>query len=277
MKGEFDESILQSFMEVSPYLSSLLDEEVSFALTDKEKFIGFLPGENIRPDITVGETIKEGSSTYEALKTKKVVCKIVPEQVFGFKLKSIAVPLKGRNGEIVGVVSIGKSLKRQEEILNLSQNLSMALNQISSASSEVSGGVQNTAASNEVILREAKEAFEKTKNTDEILSFIKNIEKQTNLLGLNASIEAARAGEFGKGFSVVASEIRKLSNSSNESIFKINQVIKEIQASVEKILYSIKEVNETSHNQAAVLEELTASIQELNSNAESLKEISSNY
>lgn len=277
MKDKFDESILQSFSEVSPYLSSLLDEEVSFALTDREKFIDFLPGENIIPDITVGEAIKEGSSTQEALKTKKVVCKIVPEHVFGFKLKSIAVPLKGSNGEIAGVVSIGKSLKKQEEILNLSKNLSMALNQISSASSEVSGGVQNTAASNEVILREANEAFEKTKNTDEILSFIKNIEKQTNLLGLNASIEAARAGELGKGFSVVASEIRKLSNSSNESIAKINQVIKEIQASVENILNSIKLVNETSHNQAAALEELTASIQELNTTAESLEEISSTY
>ena len=153
----------------------------------------------------------------------------------------------------------------------------MALNQISSASSEVSSGVQNIAASNDVVLKEANEAFEKTKNTNEILSFIKNIEKQTNLLGLNASIEAARAGELGKGFSVVASEIRKLSNSSNESITKINQVIKEIQASVGNILNSIKEVNETSHNQAAALEELTASIQELNTTAESLKEISSNY
>ncbi|PRR76877.1 putative sensory transducer protein YfmS [Clostridium liquoris] len=277
MKDKFDESILQSFSEVSPYLSSLLDEDVSFALTDREKFIDFLPGENIRPDITVGKAIKEGSSTQEALKTKKTICKIVPEQVFGFKLKSIAVPLKGSNGEIAGVVSIGKSLKRQEEILNLSKNLSMALNQISSASSEVSSGVQNIAASNDVVLKEANEAFEKTKNTNEILSFIKNIEKQTNLLGLNASIEAARAGELGKGFSVVASEIRKLSNSSNESITKINQVIKEIQASVGNILNSIKEVNETSHNQAAALEELTASIQELNTTAESLKEISSNY
>ncbi|SQB89931.1 methyl-accepting chemotaxis protein [Clostridium tetanomorphum] len=240
MGNKLDESILQSFMEISPYLSSLLDEEISFALTDREKFIAFLPRENIKPDIKVGGFIKEGSSTYEALRLEKVVSKIVPENVFGFKLKSIAVPLKNERGNIVGVVSIGKSLEKQEHILNLSKNLSIALNQIASAITELSEGVQNTASSNEIILKEAKDASEKTENTDEILSFIKNIEKQTNLLGLNASIEAARAGEFGKGFSVVASEIRKLSNSSNESITKINKVIKEIRISVEKILDRIK-------------------------------------
>ncbi|WP_027626831.1 methyl-accepting chemotaxis protein [Clostridium lundense] len=277
MCKKFKESILQSFVEVSPYLSSLFDEELSFALTDKEKFIAFLPGEKIRPDIKVGQAIGRGSSTYEALKTNTTVCKIVDESVFNFKLKSIAVPLKNENGGIVGVVSIGKSLKKQEDILNLSKNVSSALEQISDAINDVSAGVQNTASSNEMILKEAKEAFKKTKNTDEIISFIKNIEKQTNLLGLNASIEAARAGEWGKGFSIVASEIRKLSHSSNESITKINEVIKEIKGSVENILDSIKVVNETFHNQAAALEEITASIEELNTTGETLREMSSKF
>ena len=274
MSIKTEENILKSFIDVSEYLPSLMDEEVSFALTDKEKFIYFRPSQNITPDIKVGDYIKSGTSTYEAIKTRKVVIKVIPEEVLGFKLKSIAVPII-KNGEVVGVVSIGKSLKKQEEVLNLSKELSDALNEISNVINEVSEGVQNTAASNEIVLKEAKEAFEKTLNTGEIISFIKNVEKQTNLLGLNASIEAARAGEFGKSFSVVASEIRKLSNSSNESIIKINNVINEIQKSVENILNSIKEVNITSHNQAAALEQITASIQQLSNTGDILKEISS--
>ncbi|MBU5485434.1 chemotaxis protein [Clostridium sp. MSJ-11] len=277
MNNKINEGILQSFINISPYLSSLLEEEISFALTDKEKFIAFSPSENIRPDIKVGDIIKKGSSTYDAIRTKSIVTKVIEEEVFDFKLKSIAVPIEGNNGEIVGVVSIGKSLKKQENMLNLSKNLSEASGQIADAINEVSEGVQNTASLNEIVLKEATEAFEKTLNSNEIINFIKAIERQTNLLGLNASIEAARAGEYGKSFSVVASEIRKLSNSSSESITKINDIINEIQTSVKNISDSIQKINETFHNQAAALEEITASIQDLNSNAEVLEHISAQY
>ncbi|MEW9095031.1 MAG: methyl-accepting chemotaxis protein [Clostridiaceae bacterium] len=277
MNNKINERILESFINISPYLSSLLEEEISFALTDKEKFIAFSPSENIRPDIKVGDVIKKGSSTYDAIRTKSVVTKVIEEKVFDFKLKSIAVPIEGDNGDVIGVVSIGKSLKKQENMLNLSKNLSEASGQIADAINEVSEGVQNTVSLNEIVLKEATEAFEKTLNSNEIINFIKAIERQTNLLGLNASIEAARAGEYGKSFSVVASEIRKLSNSSSESITKINDIINEIQTSVKNISDSIQKINETFHNQAAALEEITASIQDLNSNAEVLEHISAQY
>ena len=60
----------------------------------------------------------------------------------------------------------------------------------------------------------------------------KRVSTQTNLLGLNAAIEAARAGEVGKGFTVVASEIRKLSTSTSESIKQIDTVLKNINQSI---------------------------------------------
>ena len=60
-----------------------------------------------------------------------------------------------------------------------------------------------------------------SKDTDGILSFI-----QTNMLGLNAAIEAARAGDAGRGFKVVATEIRKLSTSTSESVKKVDSVLK---------------------------------------------------
>lgn len=61
-----------------------------------------------------------------------------------------------------------------------------------------------------------------------ITDFIQGIAKQTNLLSLNASIEAARAGEAGRGFSIVADEIRELSEQSNQSVSKINNIIKSL-------------------------------------------------
>ncbi len=117
----------------------------------------------------------------------------------------------------------------------LSQNLSIALSQITKSSNEVLKTIQNVALTNSDILENVEKTNNEAKNTDEILEFVKNIANKTNLLGLNAAIEAARAGESGKGFNVVATEIRKLSKSSAESINKIEDIIKNIQLSVSNI------------------------------------------
>jgi methyl-accepting chemotaxis protein len=74
---------------------------------------------------------------------------------------------------------------------------------------------------------------EKSKNINEIIELIKTISEQTNLLALNAAIEAARAGEAGRGFSVVAEEVRKLAEKSNQATGKISSEIDEIQKNTE--------------------------------------------
>lgn len=70
----------------------------------------------------------------------------------------------------------------------------------------------------------------KTRHVHQITEIITSVAHRTNLLSLNASIEAARAGEAGRGFSVVADEIRKLSESAGRSADEINQLMHEIQA-----------------------------------------------
>lgn len=69
---------------------------------------------------------------------------------------------------------------------------------------------------------------EKSQNIQEIVGMINDIATQTNLLSLNASIEAARAGTFGRGFNVVAEEIRKLSEESSKAADHIKKMIKEV-------------------------------------------------
>ncbi len=74
------------------------------------------------------------------------------------------------------------------------------------------------------------ELEEKTRHVHQITEIITSVAQRTNLLSLNASIEAARAGEAGRGFSVVADEIRKLSESAGRSADEISTLMHEIQA-----------------------------------------------
>lgn len=68
---------------------------------------------------------------------------------------------------------------------------------------------------------------------NQLVEQIRKIAKQSNLLALNAAIEAARVGEAGKGFSVVASEFRKLADSTNKIAFEIDQAVEKLKEQLE--------------------------------------------
>ena len=84
-----------------------------------------------------------------------------------------------------------------------------------------------------------RKSIEKAKSIEKIQQLtdtILNISSQTNLLALNAAIEAARAGEFGRGFTVVAEEIRKLAEDSKNAVEEIQAVVNEVMESVDNLV-----------------------------------------
>lgn len=274
-----DEKILQnellkSFYNISSFLPDMFEDEVSFSITDKEKYLVYIPTEHINPNIKAGDIVKEGSSSYNCIKTGKTVKKVISKEVYGLEILAIAIPIKDEKGEVVGSVSFGRSMKRHYEISNLSETLSQSLQKISKSTNELSADLQSVLASNEIVAANVSNANNEAQNTDAILKFIKNIAEQTNLLGLNAAIEAARTGEAGRGFSVVAQEIRKLSQSSSESINKIEGVLSRIQDSVEGIMKNVNELNTVFKSQTQELSVINSSLEELSAIADKLEKIS---
>ncbi|MCG8356076.1 MAG: methyl-accepting chemotaxis protein, partial [Kiloniellales bacterium] len=121
----------------------------------------------------------------------------------------------------------------------------------------------------------------------DVVNLIQDIAEQTNLLALNATIEAARAGEAGKGFAVVASEVKMLANQTAKATEEIAQQVEGMQSatggtveSIEKIGAVIARISDNANSIAAAIEEQTISTQEISKNvqeaASGTQEVASN-
>ena len=157
-----------------------------------------------------------------------------------------------------------------QEVAGNAKEAEEVANQASSTAIKGGEAVERTAAGILTIretvaetTRQVKRLAESSQEISKIVAFISQIASRTNLLALNASIEAARAGEAGRGFAIVADEVRQLSDRSSKASKEIEQIVMQIQSETSQVMTAMEEGTQQVIEGTKLAEQAKSSLDEI--------------
>ncbi|MDP4142972.1 MAG: methyl-accepting chemotaxis protein [Bacillota bacterium] len=269
-----------AFDKFAPILANMFPEGVFLYVTDLNKCIARQGSKKFDiEDFTLGYELEESDIAWKTIRNKQVNTTEIEAGSWGeMPIMVLCCPLLDEDNadEIVGTMGIVLPKGAAAQLRSVSTNLDSGLNGVSAAVEQLAVAASEIHNNEKELNANIREIHKLSESINELSQLIKEIADQTKMLGLNASIEAARAGEIGRGFNVVAAEIRKLSEESKNTVPKIRELTNHITEKVDKAI-KMSTINlEASQEQSAATQEITASIEEMTVMSEELSQLSSN-
>ncbi|HYC43282.1 MAG TPA: methyl-accepting chemotaxis protein [Noviherbaspirillum sp.] len=197
-----------------------------------------------------------------ATSTNEIAASARQQEATGVEQAQTSVEVLSTTKEISANTS--QLLKAMEEVTRVSDYTTSATTEAQNNLQRMDTTMQRMVAATDTINTKLAALSEKASNINNVLTTITKVADQTNILSLNAAIEAEKAGEAGRGFSVVATEIRRLADQTSVATWDIEQMLKEMQSAVsasvmgmdkfsDEIRRSVTEVSQVSGKLAEVI------------------------
>lgn len=260
--------LLRHFAAIAPYINKITSADIGLSVIEGDTYLAYVPAEKLDLGFKAGEKVMRGAIADKCMKTGKrlQIEYSKANSPFGVPIIATAWPVIDDDGNAIGCVATSEATDFQEYVRNSSNELGSSSEELTAVMQDMGVQAEGLANTYNSLLEFINEISKKIEDAENIIDIVNSIAGQTRLLGLNASIEAARAGDYGRGFSVVASEVRKLADDSAESAKQINNELKSIKD-------YIQEVGKKSNTINDLLKQLVAEIQEVASASENLAQM----